>query len=190
MDGISKSIRLWYSVHERYQQQSCNSLSRYYQSDTWKDIHPSYDFVNADLQLDPEGEDLPWNRMVEIHAIEVNETQRRKPLRKAIEERGLLAEELDNIPKRSVPQGGTSDDDNPTLIESLSAGPKLRKHVEKAEDFLDKVQMGYQKDPLFSKIILEKERHMSFRENKGLLYSRNRGGHEVLCIPVRNIDPI
>jgi hypothetical protein len=38
-----------------------DSLSRYYQSNTWEDIHPSYDFVNADLQLDPEGEDLPWN---------------------------------------------------------------------------------------------------------------------------------
>jgi hypothetical protein len=43
------------------------------------------------------------------------------------------------------------------LIESLSAGPELRKHVEKAKDFLDKVQTGYQKDPLFSKIILEKD---------------------------------
>src|SRR6202041_2244948 len=39
-----------------------DSLSRYYQSDTWEDVHPSYDFVSADLKLDPEGEDLPWNR--------------------------------------------------------------------------------------------------------------------------------
>jgi hypothetical protein len=95
----------------------------------------------------------------------------------------LLAEELANIPKCFVPQEGTSDDDDPTLIESLSTGPELRKHVEKAENFLDKVWTGYQKDPLFSKIILEKERHTSFRENNGLLYSRNRGGHKVLCIP-------
>jgi len=38
-----------------------DSLSRYYQSDTDKDIHPTYDYVTADIQLDPEGEDLPWN---------------------------------------------------------------------------------------------------------------------------------
>jgi hypothetical protein len=61
-----------------------DSLSRYYQSDTWEDIHPSYDFVNADLQLDPEGEDLPWNQMVEIRAIEVNETQQTRHLHEAI----------------------------------------------------------------------------------------------------------
>ena len=121
--------------------------------------------------------------MVEINAIEVNETQRRRPLCEAIEERGLLAEELANIPKRSVPQENISDNDNPTFIELLSAGPELCKHVEKAKDFLDKVRTGYQKDPLFSKIILEKESHASFRENNGLIYSRNRRGHEVLCIP-------
>jgi hypothetical protein len=58
----------------------------------------------------------------------------------------------------------------------------LHQHVEKAKDFLDKVRTGYQKDPLFSKIILEKERHISFRENNELLYSRNCGGQEVLYI--------
>ena len=43
-----------------------DSLSRYYQSDTDDDVCQTYDYVNADLALDPEGEDLPWNRVVEI----------------------------------------------------------------------------------------------------------------------------
>jgi hypothetical protein len=43
-----------------------DSLSRYYQSDTWEDVHPSYDYVKADSQLDPKGEDLLWNHIVEI----------------------------------------------------------------------------------------------------------------------------
>ena len=46
-----------------------DSLSRYYQSDTEDNTHPTYDFVNADSQLDPEGEDLPWNHIVELHAM-------------------------------------------------------------------------------------------------------------------------
>ena len=46
-----------------------NSLSCYYQSDTKDDIHPTYDFVNAEIQLDLEGEDLPWNHIVEIHMM-------------------------------------------------------------------------------------------------------------------------
>jgi len=37
-----------------------DSLSWYYQSNTDDDIHPMYDYVTADVQLDPEGEDLLW----------------------------------------------------------------------------------------------------------------------------------
>ena len=33
------------------------------------DTHPTYNFVNADSQLDPEGEDLPWNRVVELRTM-------------------------------------------------------------------------------------------------------------------------
>ena len=60
-----------------------DSLSQYYQSDTEDDTHPTYDFVNADNQLDPEGEDLPWNHIVEIRAM----TTRSHRLREATPER-------------------------------------------------------------------------------------------------------
>jgi len=53
--------------------------------DTADDIHPMYDYVNADVQLDPEGEDLPWNRVIEVHAIVDN--SRKRHLREATEER-------------------------------------------------------------------------------------------------------
>ena len=43
-----------------------DSLSRYHQLDNAIEKVPIYDFVNADLRLDPEGEDLPWSRVVEI----------------------------------------------------------------------------------------------------------------------------
>ena len=46
-----------------------DSLSRYYQLDTVEDNHPSYDYVTVDAQLDLEGEDLPWIRMIEVHAM-------------------------------------------------------------------------------------------------------------------------
>src|ERR1700734_2751535 len=158
-----------------------DSLSRYYQSDTWKDVHPSYDYVNADSQLDPEGEDLPWNRVVEIRAIGVSTRQR--PLREATEERDTLAENLANVPRSSKRPDGSEDDEDPTIFDSISEGPELKKHVEKASDFLDRVRQGYTKDILFSKIIKEKERHSSFTYRDGLFYSKNRGGLEVLCVP-------
>src|ERR1700723_2708947 len=66
-----------------------DSLSRYNQSNKGEDVHPSYDFVSADLKLDPEGEDLPWNRVVEIRAI--SDEARDRPIREATEEREVLA---------------------------------------------------------------------------------------------------
>ena len=54
------------------------------------DTHPTYDFVNADSQLDPEGEDLPWNCIVEICAM----TTCSCGLREATPERDVLANEL------------------------------------------------------------------------------------------------
>src|SRR5229473_153967 len=62
-----------------------DSLSRYYQSDTIDDVHPAYDFVNADERLDPEGEDLPWNHIVEIRAR--RDTPQKRPLRELREDR-------------------------------------------------------------------------------------------------------
>ena len=49
-----------------------------------------YDFVNADSQLDPEGEDLPWNHVIELRAM----TTRSHGIREATPERDTLANEL------------------------------------------------------------------------------------------------
>jgi hypothetical protein len=129
-----------------------DSLSQYYQSDMLDDIHPTYDYVNADIQLDPEGKDLPWNRVVEICAITDNAS--RRPLREATEERGALAEEMANAQKdKEAPHGTSENDDNPTLFESISNGPELKSHIEEVEHFLDRVKKGYKKDTLFAKTV-------------------------------------
>ena len=53
------------------------------------------------------------------------------------------------------------DDDDLTIFESISQRPELRKDIEEASNFLDKVQQGYEKDPLFIKIVTEPERYLS-----------------------------
>src|SRR6202041_3144998 len=69
-----------------------DSLSRYYQLDTDEDSHPSYDYVTVDAQLDPEGEDLPWIRMIEVRAMNMCcQTLRENP-----EEHDVIAELLDS----------------------------------------------------------------------------------------------
>jgi Integrase zinc binding domain len=59
----------------------------------------------------------------------------------------------------------------------------LRKHVEKATDFLERVRAGYSKDPLFSKIVAKQSHYSTFEYRDGLLYTQNRGKDKVLCIP-------
>jgi hypothetical protein len=42
-----------------------DALSRYYENDQWDESHDEAQYVNADARLDPEGEDLPWDRFEE-----------------------------------------------------------------------------------------------------------------------------
>src|SRR5882762_8049608 len=128
-----------------------DSLSQYYQSDMDDDIHPTYDYVTADVQLDLEGEDLPWNRVVELRAI----TTHNRTLRESTEERDTQAQELAANDRSEDDSSDNNDDDDLTLFESLAPGPELHKHVEKVSDFLDKVKKGYKEDDMFSKIIKE-----------------------------------
>jgi hypothetical protein len=41
-------------------------LSRYYESNTWYDVHPEMAYVDADVRLDPGRIDLPWNHLNEL----------------------------------------------------------------------------------------------------------------------------
>jgi hypothetical protein len=159
-----------------------DSLSRYYHSDTGDDIHPLYDYVNADIQLDPSGEDLPWNRVVEIHAISDN--TRNRPLCEVTGEREIQAKEMANDQQDTgAPIDASEEEDDPTIFESISNGPELRKHIEKVTHFLDRVKHGYKKDTLFTEIVKKEKRYPSFTYRDGLLYTNNRRGQEVLCIP-------
>jgi hypothetical protein len=42
------------------------ALSRYYEHDYWTEVPELHDYVNADVQLDPEHDDLPWECLFEV----------------------------------------------------------------------------------------------------------------------------
>jgi hypothetical protein len=46
-----------------------DTLSRYYENDQWDESHDESHYVNADAHLDPEGEELPWDRFEESRAM-------------------------------------------------------------------------------------------------------------------------
>lgn len=66
----------WYKFLSRFDKQItyvpgklnkvADCLSRYNENDTLDDVVEDYDYVNADLRLDPEGDDLPFMWLIEI----------------------------------------------------------------------------------------------------------------------------
>jgi hypothetical protein len=51
-----------------------DALSRYYQFNSWEDALLVQHYVFADVRLDPNHKDLPWDRLLEIkhHTIETH----------------------------------------------------------------------------------------------------------------------
>ncbi len=76
-------------------------LSRYYESDTSADVHEFHDYVQADRRIDPDGEDLPMERLqeikervVEIRAMHAMETWRSLWLRETQERQEEEADDM------------------------------------------------------------------------------------------------
>jgi len=146
-----------------------DSLSQYYQSDTDDDIHPMYDYITPKVQLDPKGEDLPWNQVVELCTITIYN----RTLHESTEESDIQVQELAATICTKDEFLDNNDDSDLTLFKSLATGPKLCKHIEKASNFLDKVKNGYQRDSMFSNIIKEPGNYSTFHYREGFLYTTN-----------------
>lgn len=163
-------------------------LSRYYATDNEGELHPYDEYVSVDHGLDPEGEDLPQNRLAEVRSIRVGPatsplpaSSRRLISREELEERRREAADLSAHaqPARASPV----DHEDPHAIIPDEAVTPLLAGVEHDEDFIMRIRDGYKSDVLFSKIIQAITHHRGFKLRDGLLWSRNRAGAEVLCVP-------
>jgi len=187
-----------------------DALSRYHENDHWDKATDESQYVNADLRLNPEGEDLPWVCFEETRAMHKSgvdphscpQCQRRapqkvddpvsfapkRPVIEAIEERQQDTAALAAHEERGrspVPALLLLPDDfsDPTVEESLGHLPDLRPQVEGDLSILESIKHGYQKDPLFSKVLDNVRHHKNFKVLSDLLYTRNRADASVLCIP-------
>ena len=75
-------------------------LSCYYENNTSDDTHLENTYVNADIQLDPDGKLLPTNSYMELHAAV---TRQSKCLPKRQESHHIEAEILNAGDKKSLP---------------------------------------------------------------------------------------
>ena len=112
-----------------YLNKVADCLSRYYESDTMANVYQPHNYVQADIRIDPSGEDLhdqcyreAMSKVIELQAIHDTELRRSKCLQEQQESHDLeakLMEEAnqhinDNIAKEASP---------PSVSEKLLEGP-------------------------------------------------------------------
>jgi len=113
----------------------------------------------------------------------------KRPIIEAIEERqrdaaALAAhEERGCSPVPAPPPPPQDDSSNLTVEESLGHLPDLRPRVEGDLSILESIKHGYQKDPLFSKVLDNVGHHKNFKVLSDLLYTHNYADASVLCVP-------
>ena len=164
-------------------------LSRYYENDTFDELHEPEHYVSADSRLDPELEDLPALRVAELTSRRPMVLARRAQDR---EEERLLEAERMHLAESRARQDDTipaeDDGEDIALGEALDSPPSLRTVSFYDNDFTQAVKNGYQRDPLFEKILDNPGHHKTFRVESGIVYTKNRSAQEVVCIPRAHRD--
>ncbi|KAJ3475421.1 hypothetical protein NLI96_g11847 [Meripilus lineatus] len=163
-------------------------LSRYYMSDKPDEEHPDHTYVNADTRLDPEGEDLPIDRMLELRAMQTRSGTKAAEsrmvgrfMKEGVEPREVESNELRDHGVETPRQ--ERGDNDPTWAESQQNGPELQTIVEDKWKLMEEIRKGYQGDAMFAKIVKHPKDHQAFECQEGVVWTKNRAGQRVMGIP-------
>jgi len=158
-------------------------------------VYDISEYVNADIWLDPTLDNVPWNRLreiedrtIEMHAIRVTEETRRcksNRLAERQEECDVCAAELAVAPEpaNGAPVATTATEEDLTVFKSRARGEHLVAKLTANDSFLTDIRSGYEHDSLFAKVMKQPDQHTAFMVRDQLVWSRNRGGEQVLCVP-------
>lgn len=150
-------------------------MSRYYESDYWYEVHPLQDYVNADIRLDPEGEDVPQLRLVEIRRAVTRAMAREGRLQNREEDRDREAQRLS---RAEEPDSGIQ-----VLADIEQEGPELRPLVEQDASIVEAIRSGYKDDAFWKKVVANITHFKRFSLDEGLIFGSNHRGTPVLGIP-------
>ena len=155
-------------------------LSHYYENDTSDNTHLANTYVNADIQLDPDGKLLPTNCYMELCAAAA--TRQSKHLAKRQESHHIEAETLSASDKKSPPSEDTSSTADVTAIAAGNDSKSLQTHVEEMMDLRAIIKNSYHKDTICAKIIAQPDAHPRFGIWEGLTWTKNQLKCDVMCI--------
>jgi hypothetical protein len=179
-------------------------LSRYYENDTWDETHDIQDYVNADIRLDPEMDDIPFDRLREVEqmnnmlaeqerlttirmalgGIPDAPPRRSARLQKNLEPRDVEVLEMEAAAEPSVVlEREKIPTDDPTVFHSRKRTDILEAPPVVEDELLKAIRSQYKDDKFFKKLLNDPSAFAMFVHRDGLIYSHNRGGEEVLCVP-------
>jgi hypothetical protein len=182
-------------------------LSRYYENDTPADVYEPYEYVNADVRIDKNGDDLPLQRYKEVfenteyirmmEEPNVRRSNRLRQMKDRVEAREKEAAELKDVSSvasevqeplvSTIPP--EDKDVDPTLGDTLAdASSQVQPTQIRNDAFIRKVKQGYASDRLFKFVIADPDKYRQFVLREGILYTRNQNNAEVLCVPQEDRD--
>jgi len=62
-------------------------------------------------------------------------------------------------------------------------GANLHELVSQTDTFEEDITKGYIMDPFFRKVIKKMGTHPSFKTENKIIYTKNRGGEDIVCVP-------
>lgn len=163
-------------------------LSRYYQHAPPDEVISPRDYSNADSRLDPQGEDLPQERILELRAGRIQPAQRRRSTRLAqhVEARTQEAAALKEAqaPARDEDEVEEDDEEDPSFW-AVGDNKELPNSIFKQPSDFEGLMAAYKEDAVFSKILKAPSEHKAFTfvKSEGRIYTKNRMDERVLCIP-------
>ncbi|KAF8232688.1 hypothetical protein L208DRAFT_1271020, partial [Tricholoma matsutake] len=159
-------------------------LSQYYESDTLMDTHQPHKYVQADVCIDPAGDNLPgqWYRevtskIIELQAIHSMEHCHSKQLQEQQETHDLEAKLMDEANQHII-------DNMSNMAEAPSISEKIPENpTPSSYEFIKQIQSGYKDDKLFAHILEKPGEYTDFEVKDDLIWQKNQQSIEVVCIP-------
>ena len=159
-----------------------DALSRYFEHDYWMEVPELQDYVNADVCLDPEHDDLPLEHLFKVEERVIESRVRREnsakvvaeilALQERVQARDVLAVSIAASQRTETdPHDSRPVEEDPTVFESRAKGDNLRETMTQTDMFEEDIRKGYTLDPWFQKVKEKIRMQTTFKERDGFIWA-------------------
>jgi len=153
-----------------------------------------HDYVNADIRLDPEHDDLPREQVFKFEEKVIESRVQRSNsakiwaeihvLKEHMQDRDSIAAQMAaNVEQEEGSPRGEQEGEDPTAFELRAKGKNLYEIMSHTDTFEKNIRLGYQSDPFFQKVLKKMGKHPSYKKLEGIIWTKNRGEVDIVCVP-------